>query len=60
MENAYEDEGLQGIYKEEGEVSTSLPLFAAFCTVLIVCDVAIHVMIQLYFEGHHAFDDDRE
>lgn len=41
-------------------MTTSLPLFAAFCTVLIVCDIAVHVMIQLYFEGHDAFSDDRE
>jgi len=32
-----------------------LPLFLVFCTVLIAVDTAIHVMIQMYFEGHPAF-----
>jgi len=32
-----------------------IPLFLVFCTVLIVVDTAIHVMIQMYFEGHPAF-----
>ena len=34
-----------------------IPLFLVFCTVLIVVDTAIHVMIQMYFEGHEAFSD---
>jgi len=32
-----------------------IPLFTVFCLILIVCDTAIHVMIQMYFEGHPAF-----
>lgn len=34
-----------------------LPLFLTFCTVLIIADIAIHVMIQMYFEGHEAFSE---
>ena len=34
-----------------------IPLFVTFCTVLIVCDTAIHVMIQMYFEKHPAMVD---
>jgi len=34
-----------------------IPLFAVFCLILIVCDIALHVMIQMYFEGHEAFSD---
>jgi len=34
-----------------------IPLFSVFCLILIVCDIAIHVMIQMYFEGHPAFND---
>ena len=33
-----------------------LPVFLTFCTVVIVVDIAIHVMIQMYFEGHPAFN----
>lgn len=33
------------------------PIFYVMCLVLIVVDTAIHVMIQMYFEGHRAFDD---
>lgn len=33
-------------------------LFTVFCLILIVCDTAVHVMIQMYFEGHRAFDDE--
>ena len=32
-------------------------LFTVFCLILMVCDTAVHVMIQMYFEGHSAFDD---
>lgn len=34
-----------------------VPLFLTFCTVLIVVDTAVHVMIQMYFEGHPAMVD---
>lgn len=34
-----------------------IPLFTVFCLILIVCDTAVHVMIQMYFEGHPAFSD---
>jgi len=34
-----------------------IPLFLTFCTILIVVDTAIHVMIQMYFEKHPAFVD---
>ena len=34
-----------------------IPLFLVFCTVLIVVDTAIHVMIQMYYENHPAFTD---
>ena len=33
-------------------------IFAVMCLVLIIVDTAIHVMIQMYFEGHPAFNDD--
>ena len=33
------------------------PIFYVMCLILIVVDTAIHVMIQMYFEGHRAFDD---
>ena len=36
-----------------------IPLFTVFCLILIVCDAAIHVMIQMYFEGHPAFHSDK-
>jgi hypothetical protein len=32
--------------------------FIVCCLLLIVCDTAVHVMIQMYFDGHPAFDDD--
>lgn len=35
-----------------------MPLFLTFMTILIVCNTAIHVMIQMYFEGHRAFNDE--
>ena len=38
-------------------MSNSLPLFLTYCTVLIIIDIAIHVMIQMYFEGHEAFNE---
>ena len=31
--------------------------FISLCLVLIVTDILIHVMIQMYFEGHEAFKD---
>lgn len=34
-----------------------ITLFVMFCLILIMCDTAIHVMIQMYFEGHEAFSD---
>ncbi len=34
-----------------------IPMFITFCTILIVVDTAIHVMIQMYFDGHEAFND---
>ena len=37
-----------------------LPLFVTLCTVLIVADTAIHVMIQMYFEGHPAFTGEED
>jgi hypothetical protein len=33
-----------------------MPVFLTMCFVLVVVDVAIHVMIQMYFEGHEAFN----
>jgi hypothetical protein len=33
-----------------------MPVFLTMCFVLVVIDVAIHVMIQMYFEGHEAFN----
>jgi len=32
-----------------------IPVFATFCLIMIVVDIAIHVMIQMYFEKHPAF-----
>jgi len=32
-----------------------LPMFLAMCSVIIIVDIALHVMIQMYFEGHEAF-----
>jgi hypothetical protein len=37
-----------------------LPLFTTLCVVLIVVDVAIHVMMQMYFEGHPAFNGEED
>lgn len=37
-----------------------IPLFTVFCLILIICDTAIHVMIQMYFEGHPAFINNSE
>ena len=37
-----------------------LPLFTTLCVVLIVVDVAIHVMTQMYFEGHPAFNGEQD
>ena len=34
-----------------------MPVFLTMCAVLIVCDTVVHVMIQMYFEGHEAFVD---
>ena len=33
-----------------------MPVFLTMCFVLVVIDVAILVMIQMYFEGHEAFN----
>lgn len=33
-----------------------MAVFLTMCAVLIVSDIAIHVMIQMYFEGHEAFN----
>lgn len=33
-----------------------MPVFLTMCFVLVVVDIAIHVMIQMYFEGHEAFN----
>lgn len=32
-------------------------MFYTMCLLLIVVDTAVHVMIQMYFEGHPAFND---
>tara|TARA_E500000081_G_scaffold92691_1_gene93737 strand:- start:34 stop:162 length:129 start_codon:yes stop_codon:yes gene_type:complete len=37
-----------------------LPTFIVLCTVIIVVDIAIHVMIQMYFEGHPAFNGEQD
>jgi len=34
-----------------------VPAFWAMSITLIVVDIMIHLMIQLYFEGHPAFID---
>ena len=38
-------------------MTDSLPLFFTYFTILIITDIAIHVMIQMYFEGHEAFNE---
>ena len=31
--------------------------FYALCVTLIVIDTVLHVLIQMHFEGHEAFND---
>jgi hypothetical protein len=36
------------------------PAFYLMCSLMILVNVSCYVMIQMYFEGHPAFDDSKD